>query len=67
MSRAQLEDRINFCKRELDYLMALKPSCNNCENIRYKTAFCNKFQQEVPAEYLHGNDCPEWSFDDVPF
>lgn len=67
MSRSQLEDRINYCKRELDWLLSVQTNCHNCDSLKYKSSHCMKYDQDVPADYMVRNDCPDWQFNDVPF
>ena len=66
MSRAQLEDRINYCRRELKWLESLKPTCHNCEHKKYQANECHKFGP-VPDDFINSEECPDWSFFDVPF
>lgn len=67
MSRLQLEDRINYCKRELQWLLSVQTNCQNCDHLKYQSAHCMKFKQNIPPDFMANNDCPEWSFNDVPF
>lgn len=66
MSRASLEDRISYCKRELASLEAITTTCHHCERKRYQENVCHKFGP-VPVEFMNRTDCPDWEFNSIPF
>jgi hypothetical protein len=66
MSRASLEDRICYCRRELADLEATKTNCHSCDRKRYNLNECMK-HGPVPVEFLENTDCPDWEFNSIPF
>lgn len=66
MSRAQLEDRILLCKRELAELEAMKTNCHSCGKKKYLRNECLKHGL-IPMEFMDREDCPDWEFEMMPF
>ena len=66
MSRAPLEDRILWCKRELAELEATKTDCYSCDNKKYGRNECMK-HGVIPFEFMSRTDCPDWAFQSIPF
>lgn len=65
MNRAEFQERVNYCKRELDFLMAVEAGCNRCAKFSSSSKKCADFG-EVPADFI-AIGCDNWIFDDVPF
>lgn len=66
MSRASLEDRILWCKRELVQLENMVTNCSSCDNKKYNRNECIKYGP-VPFEFTQRTDCPDWTFESIPF
>ena len=66
MSRATLEDKICYCKRELASLEATITNCHSCDRKRYNLNECMK-HGHVPVQFLESTDCPDWEFNSIPF
>lgn len=66
MSRAALEDRICFLKRELADLEATVTNCLSCDRRRHDTNICMMHGQ-VPEQFMSRTDCPDWELQLVPF
>lgn len=66
MSRASLEERICYCKRELAELEATQTNCLSCDNKKYKSNECMK-HGIIPIEFQGHTDCPDWEFSSIPF
>jgi hypothetical protein len=66
MSRHSLEDRILWCKRELQALEATVTNCESCNHKKYARPECIK-HGPVPFEFLSRTDCPDWEFSEIPF
>jgi hypothetical protein len=66
MSRASLEDRICYCRRELADLEAMQTNCSTCERKKYNSSECMKHGY-IPAEFAVRTDCPDWEFNLLPF
>lgn len=66
MNRAELQDRIDHCRRELQWLADVKTDCTRCSQYDEKGNHCNQYKADVPANFImHG--CEFWDFDEVPF
>ena len=65
MNRTELQDRLNYCKRELDMLENVTPNCMRCLMKDATAPVCQKYGP-IPAEFLVIG-CDAWEFDDVPF
>lgn len=66
MSRAALEDRICYLKRELKELEETETNCLSCDRRRHNTNHC-VLHGEIPSEYTVRTDCPDWELQLVPF
>lgn len=64
MTRTELDDRISYCRRELQTLEAIATNCTRCEHYRHANA-CAKYGP-IPPEFV-AQGCDEWTFDDIPF
>ena len=65
MNRNDLIDRINYCRRELDVLQAMKTDCTTCDIFRSTTSTCGRFG-EVPADFIE-QGCDGWIYNEPPF
>lgn len=66
MSRASLEDRILWCKRELSALEATKTDCHSCDHKKYGRNECMK-HGVIPFEFMANTECKDWEFQSIPF
>jgi hypothetical protein len=66
MSRAALEDRICYCKRELAELEQTKTDCFSCDRRKYGKNECMKYGA-IPSEFMSRTDCPDWEYNSIPF
>ena len=66
MSRAALEDRICWLKREISELEAMQTNCLTCDRKRYNTSTC-VLHGEIPSQFMARTDCPDWELQLVPF
>ena len=64
MNRTELDDRISYCRRELQNLEGIPTNCTRCTHYRHANE-CAKYGP-IPAEFV-ARGCDEWEFDDVPF
>lgn len=65
MNRNEHQDRIDYCKRELEWLLATPTNCTTCTQFVSDPKVCKRFGP-VPDEFIN-QGCNEWEFDDVPF
>lgn len=65
MNRNEHQERIDFCKRELEWLIKQPTNCTTCTLFDGTATVCKRFGP-VPAEFI-AQGCDEWDFDDVPF
>lgn len=65
MTRNEFEDRLNYCRRELVFLLEQKINCTTCSLFVRDAKVCQRFGQ-VPDDFIE-KGCDEWDFDDVPF
>jgi hypothetical protein len=65
MNRLEFQDRLNFCRRELEALAAVRIGCGTCARFENTNRACKKFGP-VPAGFS-GQECEEWDYDDIPF
>lgn len=63
MNRNEFQDRLNYCRRELQWLEAQSCDCSTCA---MRTDNICKTYGPIPAEFM-AQGCDEWVFDDVPF
>jgi hypothetical protein len=66
MSRAALDDRISYCRRELAELEKTQTNCFSCDRKKYEINECMKYGP-VAVEFLARTDCPDWEFQSIPF
>lgn len=64
MKRTELQDRIGYCRRELEMLEKVKTDCTRCSHNDQHGA-CRKWGP-IPQEFM-AVGCDEWEFDEVPF
>jgi len=65
VNRREFQDHIDYCKRELDWLLAQPTNCTTCAQFDRDVQVCKCFGQ-VPVEFVM-QGCDEWDFDEVPF
>lgn len=65
MTRLDLQDRLNYCRRELDFLTNVQTGCDRCDHFNGDTKTCKTFGP-VPADFI-AQGCDDWEFNDVPF
>lgn len=65
LTRAGIEDRICYCRRELQALERVRADmgCRTCWNFDGRE--CKTYGQ-VPADFIP-KGCDDWEFNDVPF
>ena len=51
MNRNEFTDRINYCKRELDWLIAQPTNCTTCAQFVSDAKVCDRYGP-VPAEFI---------------
>ena len=65
MNRREFADRIDYCRRELEWLQAQPANCTTCTQFTAATQTCKRFGP-VPAHFVQ-QGCEEWEFDETPF
>ena len=67
MTRTELQERIDYCQRELAWLQGVQidANCTRCQHKDITTPGCSKYGPIPPEFLLQG--CAEWDFDEVPF
>ncbi len=65
MTRNELTDRINYCRRELESLSALKTNCTTCDIFSQSSKRCGRFG-EVPQDFVE-QGCDGWQYNEPPF
>lgn len=65
MNRTEFQDRISYCRRELEWLQGIPMNCTTCEHKELGKTWCKKYGA-IPDEFVQIG-CDEWVFDEVPF
>lgn len=65
MNRRKYQDRIDYCRRELEWLMAQPINCTTCAQFDRDAKVCKSFGP-VPDDFV-AKGCDEWDFDEIPF
>jgi hypothetical protein len=65
MNRLEFQDRLNFCRRELEALQAVQIGCRSCAQFDALGRACKKYGA-VPEGFI-AQGCDEWEYDDIPF
>lgn len=67
MNRSQLSGQIAALEQDLKRLRSVTTNCQHCDWKAWSRPFCNKHNAEIPAEFMHTENCPDWEFDQIPF
>lgn len=65
MNRLEFTDRLNYCRREVEFLASVSAGCAACQRFNGDAQVCETFGP-VPADFI-AVGCADWEFDEVPF
>jgi hypothetical protein len=66
MNIAELTVTRQALRNQLTVYERITPCCMTCEKL--EAGICTQYSAKPPAEWLQGPvDCPEWSYDFIPF
>ena len=65
MTRNEFTDKLNYCRREYEFLAAVKPGCHDCHQFNRDQQTCKTYGP-VPSEHVE-TGCDDWEFLDTPF